>query len=102
MRRPVGVDLGVLAVLDDVIVERVAARGERRDDEVEVVRIAIGEDDRRLIVAAEQREDVGGQLGLEVGAPERAMVGRVLDDGPRVAHQRGVQAQLLGDRPGRR
>ena len=70
------VDLGVRAVLGDVVVEQRPTGGERRDAEVGVVRGAVGEDDGRLVVGVEQVADVGGQRRIEVGAPERAMARR--------------------------
>ena len=93
------IDLGVLEILGDVVVEWQPPRGVGRDDEVEVVRTPIGEHDGGQLVASEEVPDVGGQLTVEVRAPERPMVAGVLDDRSRVAHQRGVQAQLLADRP---
>ena len=59
---------------------------------------AVGEHDGGLIVAVKEIEHVGGERGVEVGAPQGAVVVGVLDDGPRVAYQGGVDAELLGDR----
>ena len=69
---PRRVDLGVRAVLGDIVVECRPPGGECRDEEVGVVRAAVGEHDGGLIVGVEQLPDVGGQRGVEVGAPERA------------------------------
>ena len=97
---PVGVDLGVLTVLTDVVIKRLSSGRERRDDEVMLVGTAVGEHDGGLVVAAKEIEHVGGKRVVEVGAPECAMVFGVFDDGTRVANEGSVDPELAGDGQG--
>ena len=98
--KPARVDLGVLAVLIEVIVEERPAGPGRLDQEVAPLGRAVGERDGGLVVNPEELEDFGEDSGVEVRSPERRMVGGLLDQGPGIANQRGVEPESLGDRPG--
>ena len=93
----VNADLGVFTVLTDVVIKRLSPGRECGNDEVVFVWTAIGEHDGGLIVAAKEIKHVSRQRVVKVGAPNRAMVFGVLDDGTRVANQGGVDPKLPRD-----
>ena len=58
-RLPLRVDLGMFAVLADVVVETIDASWIRGDDEIGEVETTVGEDNSRLAQATEQFENLG-------------------------------------------
>jgi malate dehydrogenase (oxaloacetate-decarboxylating) len=94
------VDLGVFAVLANVVVEVVPPGRESGDDEIGFVRTAVGENDSRLTAALKQVEHFGRERSVKVGSPDRAAARGIFDNGARVTDQGGVDTELASDRPG--
>ncbi len=58
---PVRNDLGMLAVLRNIVVEAIATSGVASDDEVGFVRGTVGENDRRVIMGVEKSEHIASK-----------------------------------------
>ena len=66
----------MLAILGDVVVERLAAGGIGPHDEIGLIGRPIREDHGGLVSIPEQRDHAVGELGAEIGAREsRGCVG---------------------------
>ena len=84
----------------EIVVEMVAAGAMLFDQKIGVVDRVIGEGHHGLAPFVKDFENLFQERGVEVGSPEGGVLERVLDDRAGVAHQRGVETQHFGDRPG--
>ncbi len=67
------------------------------DEEIGLMTRAIGERDDGLVVFSKKPKRFNQQIEPKISAPERAVIARILDDRARVADERGVESELMGD-----
>ena len=98
--RPAGINPGVSLVLFEVIVKEGPTGRGHFHEEIRTLGRVVGKRENRLIKVAKGGEDLGEQRCVEIRSPERPMIGRFLDDRPRVADEWRIKAEPLGNGPG--